>query len=321
MNIKPFTPVMAEHKVQTQPPRSTSSAAPTAFPTATPADTAAAAAAASPIGTRAADALLNNDLIDIKRVFEKIDSELVATLVAPKLYPVIDQVMVKDVRAVRRAKGIPAVPVVYEVVLRARTQVVVRKVIDRVKEDPTAFIDFKSLIASEVAVHDTLVKSIMRRSQRFAVVSGVLATVTASVVQLCAWLAMDPRWSVAAGAAGVLAEGLFLQQQEELMTDFAELLTSKLLSPQRLWKELTHGPKSSALVAVISQELRNEFSLLIYNTANGGNYREFAGKIREALPDAATASYRHLETVLNVNGYLRTALRRIEQISAQIYGI
>ena len=316
MNSKPFTPVIAEHKVYTPPSTP-------AFPTAQatgPASGPPAPPAAASMGTRATDVLLN-DIIDIKRMFEKIDSDLVASLIAPKLYPVIDQVMVKDVRAVRTAKGIPAVPVVYEVVLRARTQVVVRKVIDRVKEDPTSFIDFKSLVASEVAVHDTLVKSISRRSQRFAVVSGLLAAVTASVVQLCTWLALDLRWSVAAGAAGVLTEGLFLRQQEEVMTGFAELLTAKLLSPQRLWKELTHGPKSSALVAVISQELRNEFSLLIYNTANGGNYREFAGKIREALPDAATPSYRHLETVLNVNGYLRTALRRISAGFEQMYGI
>ena len=54
---------------------------------------------------------------------------------------------------------------VYEVVLRARTQVLVRKVIDRVKEDPTQFIDFKSLIASEVAVHDQLIRSVVSRSR------------------------------------------------------------------------------------------------------------------------------------------------------------
>ena len=58
----------------------------------------------TPIGVKAADVLLN-DLIDIKRVFEKIDSELIADLIAPNLYKVVDKVMVKDVRAVRTAKG------------------------------------------------------------------------------------------------------------------------------------------------------------------------------------------------------------------------
>ena len=105
------------------------------------------------------------------------------------------------------------------------------------------------------------------------------------------------------------------------MIEFAQLLTAKLLSPQKLWKELTHGPKHAALVAVIAQELRAEFSLFIYSTANGGNYREFANKLREALPDAATPSYRHLETVLNVKGYLRAALRRIGDNAAMFYGI
>jgi hypothetical protein len=270
--------------------------------------------------TDAADVLFN-DLVDVKKVFEKIDSELVADLISPRLYPIVDQVMVKDVRAVRTAKGIPALPVVYEVVLRARTQVLVRKVIDRVKEDPTQFIDFKSLIASEVAVHDQLIKLLTKRSRRFAVVSGVTLALVASVIQLFGWLALDPRWSLTVAGVGLLAEAMFLERQEEVMTELAELITSKLLSPQRLWKELTHGPKSSALVAVITQELRAEFSLFLYNTATAGNYREFAAKIREALPDAATPSYRHLETVLNVKGYMRTALRRIGSGITQLYGI
>ena len=51
--------------------------------------------------------MLLNDLIDIKRMFEKIDSEHIADLISPNLYRVVDKVMVQDVRAVRTAKGSP----------------------------------------------------------------------------------------------------------------------------------------------------------------------------------------------------------------------
>ena len=143
------------------------------------------------------------------------------------------------------------------------------------KEDPSQFIDFKSLIASEVAVHDQLIRSIVSRSRRFVVVSCSMIATVASLIQLFVWLGRDPRLSMGVLGLGIVMEIVFLDQQEQVMIEFAQLLTAKLLSPQKLWRELTHGTKHAALVAVIAQELRAEFNFLFR-----GNYREFANELR-----------------------------------------
>jgi hypothetical protein len=80
------------------------------------------------------------------------------------------------------------------------------------------------------------------------------------------------------------------------------------------------GVNSPVLAAAIAQELQSELSLLVYNTGRG-SWREFANKVRLALPDAAVPSHKYLETALDVKGILKLALNRTNELASQWYGI
>jgi hypothetical protein len=143
-------------------------------------------------------------MVDVKAVFSRIDSEKVAEMITPKLFPVVDKILKDDVFVMRAAKRLPVVPRVYDAVLKARTQVVVRKVIDRVKEDPEQFLDFKSIIASELAMHQNMVDSLSRRCEMFILIGGLWSGAVIGASQLIAWLMLDPIWSVALIGAGFI---------------------------------------------------------------------------------------------------------------------
>lgn len=254
-----------------------------------------------------------NDLEEIKRAFRMIDTEHVASLIAPGIFAVIDQVMCDDVRAVRTAKVIPTVPRVYEAVIRTRTQILLKKVLDRVFEnDPTVFIDFRTLLASAAAVEEQSTRTMTRRAIRFVTMSSCLGAAVAVVLQFMDYLVLSRAWSTAVVLSAVVAEGVFLSREEGHIRQLGAVAFTRVLGSRLLWRELATGSRSSALTAIITQELKAESSFLIYNTAATGKYREFAVKIRDALPSASAPADTYVDSVLDAdNRVLRRGLGRV----------
>jgi hypothetical protein len=255
---------------------------------------------------------VTNDMGELTHAFNLIDTEHLAALLAPGIFTVVDQVMSDDVRAVRAAKGIPTVPRVYEAVLRTRTQALLKRVLDRIfKNDPTAFVDFRTLLASAAAVQEQSSKTLMRRVGRFVGMSGFIAGAAAVLLQLVDYLILPQAWTVAVVVAAVAAEVGLLVRQEGHLRRAAQAASSRLLGSRLLWRELSSGSRSSALTAVITQELKADRSFLIYNTAATGSYREFAVKIREALPAASVHATTYVDSVLDSDSLLRRGLLEV----------
>ena len=96
-------------------------------------------------------------------------------------------------------------------------------------------------------------------------------------------------------------QGLFLQRQREVSADFSEFVTAKLITPQKLWRELCLGKRSKMLNKILVECLKEELRYIIgiRKFLIGDNeltdeklidWENEASKIQNALPDAMTGS-------------------------------
>jgi hypothetical protein len=75
----------------------------------------------------------------IQRAFDLIDSEYVASLVAPQLHAIVDDAVTKEARPIRTAKNLPLpvplppINIVYSAALRARTHRLLNAALDQVR--------------------------------------------------------------------------------------------------------------------------------------------------------------------------------------------
>ena len=146
-----------------------------------------------------------NDLLDVRSVFSKIDSELLAKLLTPKLFPIADAVVKKRVFGTDKIRLSDAPGEFYEGILRKRLRVSIKRVIDRIKADPEDYVDIRSLVTRELTRDKQLVVDLFQRCGRdelkFIVNIGLWGGMALGLLQMVAWLLWTPWWSLAVGGA------------------------------------------------------------------------------------------------------------------------
>ena len=118
--------------------------------------------------------LLVQEMLDINKIFSRIDTDRLTAMMAPKLEPIIDKIIANDVRLVRATKRIPGVPIFYNTILRLRTEVIVRNIISKIKKQPTLYISFQDMIASDNSLQDEIIDGLYQRCEKFIMMSGLL---------------------------------------------------------------------------------------------------------------------------------------------------
>lgn len=91
-------------------------------------------------------------------------------------------------------------------------------------------------------------------------------------------------------------QGLFLQRQAEVSKEFSKFMTDNLLTPTKIWNEISNGSKSKNLRTAIINELQKELSFL-FDYISIERWVLIAERIASVIPLAAVQSYDYITEV------------------------
>lgn len=271
-------------------------------------------------------------LVNLRRVFNRLDSSRLASMISPKLEIVVDSF-------VKRKLADPETnPMLislgkdshiysgfgnfYQKTLSVRLKGAVENIIRTVQMDPEKYLDLEGSIVDTLVQDKRIICKIFQTCGKseldFIVKFGLFGGFALGVLQMLTWLMWSPPWSLALGGAivGYLTDacalavmfkpvdpirignllsiqGMFLRRQKEVSKDFAKLACEQLLTSGQLWNFLCDGPRREALTDLIEFHLRRELEWLLPAVPNT-DWRALASKVQGVLPSAAESTHAYM---------------------------
>mmetsp|Transcript_108622 Transcript_108622/g.315931 ORF Transcript_108622/g.315931 Transcript_108622/m.315931 type:complete len:335 (+) Transcript_108622:373-1377(+) len=218
-----------------------------------------------------------------------------------------------------------------------RIEALVADVITCVQDDVDSYLDVEGAVVSSLGKDVGLLVNLFERcgapELRFLVMFGLWGGLGLGVFQMLLWLVWSPAWSLPATGAlvGLITDwvalrlmftpvqpvnilgrfkiqGLFLQRQREVASDFGEFFAKKILTPERIWDDIIRGNKSAALTALLESRIRAAVSPL-EGALTDDFFATVSNRVQRALPEVVPSSYAYVEKTLALEGDLTSAMR------------
>lgn len=278
-------------------------------------------------------------LVNLRRIFGRLDSSRMASMISPKLENVVDS-FVKSKLADPETNPLlmsfatdsgvySGLDNFYAKTLSTRLNGTVETIIRTVQMDPEKYLDLEGSIVDTLVRDKRIICNLFQTCGKseldFIVKFGFFGGFALGVLQMLTWLIWSPPWSLALGGAVVgyltdyyalavmfqpvdpirignlfTIQGLFLQRQKEVSKDFSKLVCEQLLTSEQLWSFLCGGPRKSVLTDLIEFNLRKELDWLLPAVPDA-EWRALAIKVQTALPSAAESTH----TYMTENMHLR----------------
>jgi uncharacterized membrane protein YheB (UPF0754 family) len=228
--------------------------------------------------------LMTTRLLDIRAVFQRIESERISELLSPILEKHAEEI-VEDVLAHRYPRVWETLP---ERVrskarsrLRAEIPTVVEKLMAELHDDLDRYLDVEELVVDAFQRNRELLNELFwecgREEFRFISRSGLLFGFLFGLVQALIWFFIQPSWLlpltgvIVGWATNWLAlkmvfrpleprkmgpmrwQGLFLQRQAEVSEAYANFFADRILHPEALVGAVLRGPAAERLVAHVQR--------------------------------------------------------------------
>ena len=298
----------------------------------------------SRMGPNIAETLVS--LVDLKRIFSRMDSSKLASVISPQLEPLVDRFVrnkLKDPETNPLLMSFPSDSNIYtsfsnyyKTALSTRLQRAVQYIIEQVQIVPEKYLDLQGAVVdtllSDKRIICALFQACGKRELVFIVNFGLLGGFFFGLLQMAAWLVWSPSWSLALGGAiaGYLTnfialavmfrpvnpinianvfmvQGLFLKRQREVSRDFADLACKQLLSSEQLLIYLCHGRRKNTLTDLIEFRLRKDLDWLLPAVPDK-EWRELATAVQNTLPRASEGAYSYMEDSLRLREEITAAL-------------
>lgn len=226
-------------------------------------------------------------------------------------------------------------------IIQSKIIQILKRIIEAVKMDPEKYINIRSMVLGDLVQDPKLICDLFQKcgrdELRFIVSTGLYGGFFLGVIQMMVWLVFDPWWSLALGGALVgyitdwialkvmfepvepvyplqafnndkfMIQGLFLQRQKEVSAEFATFVASNLLTPSKLWNELS---KTKNLNNLIASELRNELGWFLTDITDH-QWSLVASQIQTAIPAAAVNAHKYTEKALELEKTIELAMNKL----------
>mmetsp|Transcript_3567 Transcript_3567/g.9219 ORF Transcript_3567/g.9219 Transcript_3567/m.9219 type:complete len:351 (+) Transcript_3567:406-1458(+) len=288
--------------------------------------------------------MVTTKLLNVKRVFGRLDPDEVGRLMAPGVDQIASQVVAEMAPAgtstaalgVGRAalRGLP--PDAQAELMQLRHEYVAGLTRD-MQVHIDELVDLNEVVVGGMVREKKLLVDLFQRcgseELKFLVNSGFGFGCVLGVFQMLLWLFYEVPWTLAAGGAVVgyctnllalklifepveptrygpfLLQGMFLKRQNEVSAEFADCMTESLLSSELLWKNILTGSGG----ARFAELLHRRTATFMAGTAGilyGGT--EFAGRdYWSKLQDQVSSRVLELlpQELPRVHGYVDGALQ------------
>jgi hypothetical protein len=223
---------------------------------------------------------------------------------------------------------------VFSSTLRKQGNDLVRDFVCDIQADPTAVFDLREIVVRGVVDDPKVLVNLFERcgerDLKFVVDSGLWLGGALGALQMLLWMVWSPWWSLALTGAAVgmftdqLAlklifepveprmigriklQGLFLQRQAEVSTEFAQFMSTNVLSAPQLWRELLSGSRSSAFWRLMA--LRVDAALGVAGSAGLPNV---LGSALYNLVGAEDLEWLRAEAIQRMRAELPSAVKEI----------
>jgi len=227
---------------------------------------------------------------------------------------------------------------VYKTFLSSKLNEVIGRLMIKIQQEPTRFLDLKNAIVEDMVKDKRLIVDLFQRCGReelkFIVSTGLYGGFLLGVIQMAFWLMWDPWWSLALGGAIVgyvtdwfalkimfepiepiafgkwNLQGLFLTRQQEVSLEFAQFSTRHLLTPGKIWSAICFGSRSEEFTKEIALELKDELAWLLPDLEEKG-WSDFAKHIQSQLPACAESTHAYMDLKLNLMETIRSAMSKM----------
>jgi uncharacterized membrane protein YheB (UPF0754 family) len=285
--------------------------------------------------------------LDPKRIAQEIEAPMLAAAeditrdVAQQFQPGLWEAMPEFARQriIRRVK--------------AEAPAMVAGIMSEVQRDVTQYFDIRHMVVSNLMKDKRLLNDIFRKvgRQEFKFFSniGFGFGFAIGLIQMVCWLLFKQSWMLPVFGGfvgffsdwlalqmlfrpqlptkimGVTFQGLFLKRQQEVATDYAELISKQLLTPANMMEELLLGPMSDRVLALVHRNVKRMVDeqagiarpLVVY-AVGGQTYIDMKSAVADNLMAKLPDTMRYVESYAEDAMDIRTTLvSRMRQLTPQ----
>lgn len=297
--------------------------------------------------------LMTSKLIDVQELFSKIDPKRVSEDLQPVLEKLarqmINDVMNQDARLVWLATPEIVKETIYKRAVAQMPEVAEEMMLD-IRDNIEEFLDLKGLVVEHLTADKSLSNEIFLRCGveefKFIKISGLYFGFLFGVIQAIVWFFNDAWWLLPLGGLivgwatnwlalkmifnpkeeknflGIKIHGLFIKRQREVATEYAKIVSAKILTVERMFDRIFRGTASDKMVTILHDHVEKSIDEQAGMSKN--IYQIFAGTKRydelkdmaatrfvESLPLSIHRTFDYAEDVLDLETTMREKMSEL----------
>ena len=228
--------------------------------------------------------LMTTQLLDVKALFERLDSDRIASLLQPGLERHAER-LIEEALAHKFPKVWRLLPEKAKKAARSRLRKeipsIVQKLMNELGSDLEEYLDIEKLVVEAFVNNRILLNELFwkcgRSEFRFIIFSGLIFGGLFGVVQMIVWMFVQPSWFLPVTGLFVgwatnwialkmvfeplepkkigpfVWQGLFLRRQPEVSEEYGEFFAKKILHPQALIRAVLQGAAALRVLQLLKQ--------------------------------------------------------------------
>ena len=214
--------------------------------------------------------------------------------------------------------------------VKAESPAVVAQIMTEIQKDVTGYFDIKHMVITNLTRDKTLLNDIFKKvgkqEFRFFGWIGLIFGLVVGVVQMLLWLVFKEPWLLPLFGGivgftsdwlalylmfrpqhpkkimGFTVQGMFLKRQQQVATDYADLISKQLLTPANMMEELFRGQMSDRIMDLVHKNVKRMVDeqagiakpLVVY-ALGGDRYIEMKEVIAEKILSKLPETMKHME--------------------------
>lgn len=214
--------------------------------------------------------------------------------------------------------------------VKAESPAVVAQIMTEIQKDVTGYFDIKHMVITNLTRDKTLLNDIFKKvgkqEFRFFGWIGLIFGLVIGVVQMLLWLVFKEPWLLPLFGGivgftsdwlalylmfrpqhpkkimGFTVQGMFLKRQQQVATDYADLISKQLLTPANMMEELFRGQMSDRIMDLVHKNVKRMVDeqagiakpLVVY-ALGGDRYIEMKEVIAEKILSKLPETMKHME--------------------------
>jgi uncharacterized membrane protein YheB (UPF0754 family) len=236
--------------------------------------------------------------------------------------------------------------------IQAEAPEMVAEVMAEVRRDPTAFVDIKMMVVTNLVRDKELLNRIFRESGdkefTFIARSGIYFGLAIGCVQMIAWALTHNPWVLPLfglftgwftdwlalkmifhpkqpwGVGPLRWQGLFLRRRQEVSSQYGDLIAREILTPSHLFEALLEGPLSDRVFLLVQRNVQRVIDeqsgaarplvvLAVGSTRYQQMKRSVAAKVMQRLPDTMVRAEAYAADAMDIRNTLVAKMRDLDE--------